>query len=73
MYVIKTTIHKGGEEEREVLLPRPLFKVKAKIMYLLLCHYAEQGPRRDNGCLRVRKQEGEGREMAKRRVKLTKL
>lgn len=29
-------------------------------MFLLLCHYAEQGSRGHHGCLRIRKQEGEG-------------
>lgn len=56
-----------------MLLSRPLFKVKAKTIYLLLCHYAEQGSRGDNGRLRIRKQEEEGWEIAKRRVKLPKL
>lgn len=54
--MVKQTIPKKGKEWK-VLLSRPLFKVRAKTMHSLLCHYAEQGPRGHKGCLRTRNRE----------------
>lgn len=56
IYMVKQTIPKKGKEWK-VLLSRPLFKVRAKTMHSLLCHYAEQGPRGHKGCLRTRNRE----------------